>query len=194
MTSTWTAPSASNRVPPASLGAFEERRLFRELWSRSRSPLAAQRARARLILANLCLVAPIAERFVTPRSSLHDLLQEGNVALVKAVDRYRPTAKTRFAPFARAIVRRGIERAVLEGPAQPLAIPVADSLAHDDDYERELEAHVGDLLETLTPEEALVVRHRFGIGMQEHHTLSQVARLLGWRTHRVIRVNAQAMN
>jgi RNA polymerase primary sigma factor len=57
----------------------------------------------------------------------------------------------------------------------------------------DLEEQVGELLKALTIEEASIVRCRFGIGMTERHTLSQVAALLGWAPPRVKRLSAQAM-
>ena len=195
-TNNWMATGgrASNRTAHAALSALEERRLFRLLWSRPRDSRAAQGARTRLIVANLSLVVPIAESLVSRRGSLPDLVQEGNMALVKAVDRYHPAAGNRFATFARLRIRRVIGRAALgTNPAATEPLTIARMSLPDPYQEEELEEHVDELLEALTIDEASVVRYHFGIGMTEHHTLSQVAGLLGWAPQRVMRLNAQAM-
>jgi len=183
-----------NLDPPAGLSELAERRLFHLLWSRPRSSRAAQSARTRLIVSNLSLVVGIAESLVIRRGSLPDLVQEGNIALVKAVDQYHPTARSRFAAFARASIRRAIVRTALGRAASTAESVVVAGLAAPNPYPGEdLEEQVGELLKALTIEEASIVRCRFGIGMTERHTLSQVATLLGWAPPRVMRLSAQAM-
>src|SRR5689334_10853763 len=95
----------------AALSSSEEHRLFQVLWTCRRRSREAQRARTRLVIAHLPMVASIAAEVAAmdelPASMAPtDLLQEGSIALVRAVDRYHPAIRTRFAAFGRAIIRR----------------------------------------------------------------------------------------
>jgi RNA polymerase primary sigma factor len=69
-------------------------------------------ARQRFISANLRLVISIAKRFhwrCTAAISLIDLIQEGNIGLVKAVGRFDPEAGFRFSTYATYLIRQAIE-------------------------------------------------------------------------------------
>ena len=67
-------------------------------------------ARRRLIEANLRLVIKIARCFVTPDVSLMDLIQEGNMGLMRAVDKYDHKKQVRFSTYAAWWIRQVISR------------------------------------------------------------------------------------
>ena len=67
-------------------------------------------ARKALIEANLRLVLAIARRFRDSGTRMIDLIQEGNVGLVRAVEQYDVRAGVSFSTFARPMIRRAIER------------------------------------------------------------------------------------
>jgi RNA polymerase primary sigma factor len=70
------------------------------------------RARARLIEENLRLVLPVAKRYRGMGLPFEDLIQEGNLGLMKAADRFDPELGYRFSTYAIWWIRQAIGRAV----------------------------------------------------------------------------------
>ncbi len=104
-----------------------------------------------LLEANLWLVASAADRFTGRGVPFADLIQEGNVGLVRAIQQYDHTKGYRFAPFATWWIRQAITRAL---PARPHLAPAPEPGAGDVD---ELARTERRLLQALgrepTPEE-----------------------------------------
>lgn len=71
----------------------------------------AEEARMELILANTRLVVSIAKAYQGRGLPLADLIQEGNLGLLKAVDRFDPTRKVRLSTYATWWIRQSITRA-----------------------------------------------------------------------------------
>jgi RNA polymerase primary sigma factor len=67
-------------------------------------------ARARLIETNLKLVLKIAKGYMTPDVSLLDLVQEGNLGLIRAVEKYDYSKQVRFSTYAVWWIRQAISR------------------------------------------------------------------------------------
>jgi RNA polymerase primary sigma factor len=91
----------------ALLTAEEERELSAQVFSGS------EEARRRLIEANLRLVVKIARGFVTPDMPLLDLIQEGNVGLIKAAEKYDGARNVRFSTYASWWIKQAITRALV---------------------------------------------------------------------------------
>jgi RNA polymerase primary sigma factor len=70
-------------------------------------------ARNRFVCANLRLVVVIAKRYSNHRMSLADRVQEGNLGLLKAVERFDPERGTRFSTYAAWWIRHTITRALV---------------------------------------------------------------------------------
>jgi RNA polymerase primary sigma factor len=86
---------------------------FSDYVQRVRRAAAALRgARNRFARANLRLVVRIAARFQRTGLSLHDRVQEGNLGLMKAVDRFDPSRGFRFSTYASWWIKHAIRRAV----------------------------------------------------------------------------------
>jgi RNA polymerase primary sigma factor len=77
-----------------------------------RAAAALRAARNRFARANLRLVVRIASRFQRSGLSLHDRVQEGNLGLMKAVDRFDPSRGFRFSTYASWWIKHAIRRAV----------------------------------------------------------------------------------
>ena len=79
--------------------------------------------RQEFIRANLRLVVSIAKRFHHPRMSLEDLIQEGNLGLIKAVERFEHEKGFRFSTYATWWIRHAIRRS-LSDKARVVRLPV----------------------------------------------------------------------
>jgi len=81
------------------------------------------KARDRLIQANLRLVISIAKKYSNPKLSLRDLIQEGNIGLMKAVEKFRYKEGFKFSTYATWWIRQAITRAIADHSAT-IRIPV----------------------------------------------------------------------
>jgi RNA polymerase primary sigma factor len=79
-------------------------------------------AREQLVRSNLRLVVNIAKKFSNKGIGLADLIEEGNVGLIKAVDYFDPSKGTRFSTYAAWWIKQSIKRALLEN-VQPVHVP-----------------------------------------------------------------------
>ena len=79
-------------------------------------------AREQLVRSNLRLVVNIAKRYAGRGTGLGDLIEEGNLGLIKAVDYFDPNRGTRFSTYAAWWIKQSIKRALLEN-VQPVHVP-----------------------------------------------------------------------
>ena len=137
-------PKVTNLLPEAKRG---KRRL--------------DRARDTLILANLRLVIHIAKRYANQGVALMDLIQEGNIGLMKAVERFRYKRGYKFSTYAYWWIKQAIDRAIAD-KARLIRVPVhvKDKLAKIARVSKELNERSG---RKPTPEEVAD-----GVGLPLH--------------------------
>ena len=223
-----------------------------------------QEAKDRLTKANLRLVVSIAKRYVGRGMMFLDLIQEGNLGLIKAVDKFDYTKGFKFSTYATWWIRQAITRAIAD-QARTIRIPVhmvetinkvkktSNMLLHRDgkdptpeDIAAELgmpidkvrdilrisqepvsletpigeeeDSHLGDfipdedalspadaaamtflktkvneVLSTLTPREAEVLRLRFGLKDGTPQTLEEVGKAFNVTRERIRQIEAKAL-
>ena len=97
-----------------------------------------------MIQANLRLVVSVARRYVHRGLPFADLIAEGNIGLMKAVERFSPDAECRFATYAVWWIRQAIRRAITN-TAKTVRIPayMVETIAHWRNAAADLTARLG---------------------------------------------------
>jgi RNA polymerase primary sigma factor len=123
-----------------------------------RAKAGDRRARQRLIEKNLRLVVSVAKKYRGMGLPFEDLIQEGNLGLMKAVEKYDPERGWRFSTYATWWVRQAVQRAVAD-KGRTIRIPV----------------HRGDKLRKMAR-----VYNELSSEMEREPADEQVAERLGW--------------
>lgn len=136
-----------------------------------RSVAKGRDARARLINANLRLVVSIARRYQGHGLSLLDLIQEGSLGLMRAVDKFDPSRGLKFSTYATYWIRQSVGRAIADH-SRTVRLPV----------------HLGERVLRLTR-----ARQRLIQTLDRDPTHEEVARETGLTTEQVLRTEQAAL-
>jgi RNA polymerase primary sigma factor len=212
------------------LSAEEERRLFRQMnYLKYRANLVraaidpeapdagsleemedylaqARTTRDRIVRANMRLVISIVKKFVTPQYSFDELLSEGIVTLMQAVDKFDYDRGFRFSTYAyrsiarhayRSVTQRQQENSRFVTEAEDAVFeetPDDGSSSLDERAWHRLRGLLTDLLHRLDKRERLIIRARFALGAHRNvSTFQSLADRLGISKERVRQLEQRAM-
>ncbi len=111
-------PSYFARIDKGKLLSREE-----EMDLATRAKAGERRARQRLIEKNLRLVVSVAKKYRGQGLPFEDLIQEGNIGLMKAVEKFEPERGWRFSTYATWWIRQAVQRAVAD-KGRTIRVPV----------------------------------------------------------------------
>ena len=176
-------------------------------------------AREQLIHAHLRMVVNIARQYQRPGVEMLDLIQEGNIGLITAVDKFDPTQGHRLTTLAFYWINKHIQRFLNNEPDDLVSLDMeindgAAILLLSDTIEdkgtilgdptikdietqienQELQQLVNNMLSTLSPREQEVLRLLYGIDNYPVLSRNEIAKIIGVREEQVSRIKTRALD
>lgn len=179
--------------------------------------LGHQSARDQLICAHLLLVVNIARRYTHPGMDIMDLIQEGNIGLMHAVDIFDPTQGTRFTTYAVYKIHKQIQRFLNKSDDRMISLDInvdngdenlrlSDTIEDKDNTmmeqqfediqtrmeQEEVKEQLQEKLKTLSSHELQVLRLLYGLDGYPEMSYEEVAQHMGIRADSVRRIKMRA--
>ena len=162
--------------------------------------------RDRIVEANLRLVFSIVKKFVNQANNFDELLSDGIIGLMRAVEKFDYDRGFRFSTYATQVVRRSSYRAVMDKQQdrqtvvdglQDMQIDVRDEGRGSSMSEQrwhELRQRLAETMQRLDRREQLIIRSRFALGAHRKvRTLQSLADRLGISKERVRQLERRAL-
>jgi RNA polymerase primary sigma factor len=175
-----------------------------ELYALEELVCAGDIAQRRLILSNLRLVVSVAKRYVGRGMSFLDLIQEGNIGLLRAVEKFDPDLGYKFSTYATWWIRQAISRAIAD-QARTIRIPVhmVESINRQIRIQRRLVQELGREptseeialeMDLLDPEDVQAIRAVRGNYRELEPAMRRRLRRATAKVRRIIRVSQEPMS
>ena len=168
--------------------------------------LLAEWHRDCIVEANLRLVFSIVKKFANPNVTFEELLSDGIVAIIRAVEKFDFDRGFRFSTYATQVIRRSSyqtvvvkqqERQTTLGGLQDMDLEITDEgreSAISKSRWHELRAKLAGMMDQLDRREKFIIRARFSLGAHRKvYTLQAIANRLGVSKERVRQLERRAM-
>ncbi len=166
----------------------------------------AEEVKSRIVRANLRLVVSIAKKHMSAAQSFDELVSDGNMSLIRAVEKFDFGRGNKFSTYASWAIMKNYARSIpaelhqrdryltgQEEVFQSAADPHSDD-QHELTCAAELRKSIRQMLSRLDERERVIISSRFGLdGQGEPETLEQVGKKLGVTKERVRQLAARAM-
>lgn len=160
-----------------------------------------------IVKANLRLVVSIAKRHVTPNDDFFQLVSDGNMSLIRAVEKFDYTRGNKFSTYASWAIMKNFARTIpQEFKIRDRFRPTSDELflAREDQRsdrmllemaQKQRAEQVREILDKLDERERKIVISRFGLDYNEEpKTLKEVGAQMGVTKERIRQIEARALN
>jgi RNA polymerase primary sigma factor len=159
----------------------------------------ASQVKREIVRANLRLVVSVARKHLRPGLSLTELISDGTLTLMRAVDSFDIHRGFRFSTYATLALMKGFARSVPQMLAAgrtfdaTALIDIADPRLAAEESRLLARDEVGRLLERLNPDEVRVLRAHYGLDRSAPATFDEVAAALGMSKQRIRRIEQSAL-